>query len=294
MAEFQLPKEKVTITPIPRGSSMIKDETHVGYFMYPNTEASYVLPRELSGNWVKCLNKAEQEFLEKELGANLSFNKDNKYWSKRHVHIKRTEELLRAGINLDISTPDGYLDYKILSVQPVFAPSWEERNAKPLEYRFAITREGEKLDDDQREADIEQNASEIFTKMKNNKEKLLDFLVRYGSKPDKDSTIEFLRTQTWKIASKFPLKFLEIVSDPDYETKIFLDKALRCHSIKMICRTTYALNYGKGDIIGSTLGLAIAYLKDKANSTTLLEIQARIEGEGKVNTSKKVENTETE
>ena len=282
MAEFKLKEEKVTITPIPRGSSMIKDKEHVGYFMYPNTEASYTLPRDLaSGNWIKCLTKEEQDFLEKELGANLSFNKDNKYWSKRHVHIKRTEELLRGGIELDISTPDGYLDYKILCCQPVFAPSWEDKDKKPLEYRFVVTREGEKLDDDQREADVEQDATERFTKIKNNKEKLIDFLTRFGGKPDKDSSIEFLRTQTWKIASKFPEKFLEIVGDPDYETKIFLDKALRCGAIKMIGRTTYALNYGKGDTIGSTLGLTIAYLKDKANSTTLLEIQARIEGKDK-------------
>lgn len=280
MAEFKLPQEKVTITPIPRGSSMIKDKDHVGYFMYPNTEATTTLPRDIkSGNWIKCLTEDEQKYLEKELGVNLSFNKDNKFWSKRHVHIKRTEELLRSGIAMDISNPDGYLDYKILSVQGYFAPSWEERNSKPMEYRFALTREGEQLSDDQREADIEQEASERFSKIKNNKEKLMDFLVRYGSKPDKDSTIEFLRTQVWKLVSKFPTKFLEIVGDPDYETKIFLDKALRAGAIKMIGRTTYALNYGKGDTIGSTLGLAISYLKDKANSTTLLEIQARIESQ---------------
>jgi hypothetical protein len=282
MAEFKLPNEKVTITPIPRGSSMIKDKDHVGYFMYPNTEASTTLPRDIkSGNWIKCLTEEEQKFLEKELAVNLSFNKDNTFWSKRHVHIKRTEELLRSGIALDISNPDGYLDYKILSVQGYFAPSLEEKNSKPMEYRFALAREGEQTNDDQKEADIEQDATERFTKMKNNKEKLIDFLTRFGGKPDKDSAIEFLRTQTWKIASKFPEKFLEIVSDPDYETKIFLDKALRCGAVKMIGRTTYALNYGKGDTIGSTLGLVISYLKDKANSTTLLEIQARIEGNDK-------------
>jgi predicted CopG family antitoxin len=282
MAEFKLPNEKITITPLPRGSSMIKDKDHVGYFMYPNTEATTVLPRDInSGNWVKCLTEDEQKYLEKELGVNLSFSKNNKFWSNRHVHIKRTEELLRSGIVMDISNPDGYLDYKILSVQGYFAPSWEDRNAKPMEYRFAITKEGEKLDDDQREADIEQEASNKFFKMKNNKESLTDFLIRYGAKPDKDSSIEFLRTQVWKLVTKFPTKFLEIVGDSDYDTKIFLDKALRCNAIKMIGRTTYALNYGKGDTIGSTLGLAISYLKDKANSTTLLEIQARIEGEGK-------------
>jgi hypothetical protein len=277
--EFKLPNEKITITPLPRGSSMINDPKHIGYFMYPNTLASYTLPREMSGNWVKCLTEEEQEFLEKKLGVNLSFNKSNTYWTKRDVRIIRTEELLRSGFPIDISNPDGYLDYKILSVQGCFAPSWDERNSKPLEYKFVIVREGEKLSDDQEEADIEQEASDKFSKMKNNKEKLIDFLIRYGDKPDKDSTIEFLRTNVWKIVKKFPDKFLKTIEDVDYDTKIFLDKALRCSAIKLIGKTTYALNYANNDIIGSTLGLAIAYLKDKANSTTILEIQARIEVE---------------
>lgn len=278
MAEFILPNEKVAAIPLPRGSSMIKDSKHVGYFMYPRTEASFVLPRKLpSGNWVECLTKDERAYLEKELGVNLSFNRGNPYWGTRHVKIKRTEELLSSGFDIDISTPDGYLDWKILTKVPQFAPSWDERN-NSMEYRFALVREGERLKDDYVEATTKQNAFERFAKIKNNKEKLFDFLIRYGIKANKDATIEFLRTEVWKLVDKFPEKFNEIVGDTDYETKIFLDKALRCGAVKLIGKTTYALGYGKEDIIGSTLGLAIIYLKDKRNSTTLMEIQARIEG----------------
>lgn len=289
-----LPKEKVTAIPLPRGSSMITDPKHVGYFMYPRTEASYVLPRQLpSGNWVECLTKAEREYLEKELGVNLSFNRGNPYWGTRHVKIKRTEELLIKGFDLDISTPDGYLDYKILTKVPQFAPSWDERN-NSMEYRFALVKEGERLSEEYADATAKQDAFEKFSKLKNNKEKLFDFLVRYGLRPDKDSTIEFLRTEVWKLVDKFPEKFNEIVGDTDYETKIFLDKALRCGAIKLIGKTTYALGYGKEDIIGSTLGLAIIYLKDKRNSTTLMEIQARIEGKEFKKEKEKTKDTESE
>jgi hypothetical protein len=277
MAVFKLPNEKVTITPIARGSSMIKDPTHVGYFMYPNTEFSVVLPRKLSdGSWVECLDEDERKFLETQLKADLSFRKDNKYWSKRHIIIKRTEELLRVGYEIDLSTPDGYLDFKILSVNPRIAPSWDKRNDS-MEYKFAIVRHGEKLVEDQTAADAKMDAFDSYSKIKNNKEALIDFLVRFGKKPDENSSLEFLRTQVWKIVDSTPEKFTIIVSDPDYEMKTFIDKALSAGALKVQGRTTYTLGYGNEDVIGRTMKDAILYLKDKKNNVTLLEIQGHIE-----------------
>jgi hypothetical protein len=277
---FELPKEgtKITITPIPRGSSMIKDPTHVGYFMYPNTEFSCILPRRLSdGAWVKCLTEAEQKFLEEKLKADLSFRKDNKFWSNRHIIIKRTEELLLSGFDLDISNPDGYLDYKIMSVNPKFAPSWDKRNDS-LEYRFALVSKGEKLSEDNAKEEVKMTAYDLYSKIKNNKEALTDFLVRFG-KPniDKNSPIEFVRNEVFKVVDTTPSKFVEILGDVDYEMKTFIDKALSSGGLKMQGRTTYTLGYGSEDVIGRTLKDAILYLKDKLNNITYLELQARIE-----------------
>jgi len=273
--EFKLKDDIITVIPIPRGNSMIKDPNHVGYFMYPDTSASFVLPRRMNGNWAECLTLDEKEYLEKELNVDLSFSRNNNFWASRHVKINRTPELLINGIEIDISTPDGYLDYKILAAHPVFAPSWDERHNP--EYRFALIKRGEKLEEEFEEASIKQNAFLKFNEIKNNKEGLLDFLIRYGKRPGKDQSLEYLRTEVWKIVDILPKEFMKVVGDSNYETKVFIDKALRSGGMIMKGRNTYCLGYGSEDVLGRTLEETILYLKDKKNQTIYLEIQARIE-----------------
>lgn len=278
--EFKLPmKGLVKLTPIPRGSAMIKDPNHVGYFMYPNTEATFTLPRYISNNtWVKCLDEEEQLFLEKELKEDLSFRKDNIFWTKRRVKISRTDSLLKSGFPIDISTPDGYLDYKILSVQPTICKSWDERNDTP-EYKFALVTEGEIMDSEISSADIKQECFEHFSKIKNSHKQLLDFLAMFGGNKlaDKTHTVDFLRTEVWKILDKTPEKYKKVIDDINYETKVFINDCLSVGALKMSGRTTYCLGYGSEDVIGRTLQDTVDYLKDKKNSLAIMELQARID-----------------
>lgn len=279
--EFKLPNETITITPIPRGNSMIKDEKHVGYFMYPNTEYTCTLPRDQkTGNWVECLTKAEQEFLSRELNANLSFSKSNSYWKKRIVRIKRTEDLIKLGYKMDISKADEYLDFKILSAQSTIANSWDDRY-NSLEYKFAIVRSGEKEKEDSARTKIKEEAFDAYKEMKHDKSKLVDYLVRTGRKVDSNSDIDFIRSQVFNVVDNDPKEFVSIVLDPDYDMKVFIDKSLTSGGLVMDGRTTYRLGYGNGDVIGRTLKDAILYLKDKKNQTIYLELQARIENNKK-------------
>jgi hypothetical protein len=275
---FQLPRKGIIkVMPIPRGSAMIKDPNHVGYFMYPNTEATYTLPRYASNNtWVKCLTDEEIEFLEKELKEDLSFRKDNPYWTKRKVKIKRTDALLANGFSIDISNADGYLDYKVLSVQPTICDGWEKRNDTP-EYRFALVTEGEIMNSEIDSADIEQECFEHFTKIKNSHKQLMNFLLMFGNKADKTHTVDFLRTEAWKIMKNSPKKYKKVIDDPNYETKVFINDCMTAGALKLQGRTTYTLGYGSEDVIGRTLLDTVLYLKDKKNSATILELEARIE-----------------
>lgn len=278
--EFKLPiRGTIKVMPIARGSAMIKDPKHVGYFMYPDTEATCTLPRYASNNtWYKCLTDEEQEFLQKELKEDLSFRKDNIFWTKRIVKIKRTDSLLSNGYTIDISNPDGYLDYKILAAQSWICDSWEKRNDTP-EYRFALVTEDEIQDSEISSADIKQACFEHFNKIKNSHKQLLDFLAMFGGKKaaDKTHTIEFLRKEVWKILDNTPDKYKKIIDDPNYETKVFINDCLSAGALKIINRTTYALGYGSEDIIGRTLQDSLSYLNDKRNSATILELQARID-----------------
>lgn len=281
---FTLPLKKVIVKPIPRGSSMIQDPDHVGYFMYPETEASYILPRSLAnGNWIQCLTKEEQMFLEEELKVDLSFRKDNFFWSNRRVSIKRTDRLLAEGEPLDISTPDGYLDYKILLAQAAICGSWNKRNDK-AEYKFAIIEEDEIQDQEISEAELKEECFEHYVKIKASKKKLYDFLVMFGKKPHKDSALEFLKAEVYKVLDEKPISYKKIIDDKNYETKVFINDALTAGGLKLAhgTKSTYTLGYGSEDVIGRTLDDTINFLKDKKNSSFVLEIQARIENAEKV------------
>lgn len=275
---FRLPNKgtMITLTPIKRGSAMIKDPEHIGYFKYPDTELSYILPRNINnGNWIECLTKDEQIFLGEELDADLSFRKDNTFWSERRVKIRCTQEVIKMGYRLDISTPDGYLDYKILCKQGVICKSWDERE-NSMEYQFALVSDGEILDSGVETANIKQTAFEYFSKIKNGRKKLFDFLMVYGNKPDPYTSIDYLRTQVWNIVDTAPNKFMKIVEDPDFEIKATINDYMTSGALKLDGRTTYKLGYGSEDIIGRTLKDAISYLRDKRNSATLLELNARL------------------
>lgn len=275
---FRLPKlgTFITLTPIKRGSAMIKDPEHIGYFKYPDTEISHILPRNINnGNWIPCLTTDEQEFLEEELNVDLSFRKDNIYWSERRVKVRCTPELIKNGLKMDISTADGYLDYKILSKQGTICDSWDKRFDN-MEYQFALVADGEILDSAVETANIKQEVFEYFSKIKNGRKKLYDVLTVYGKKPEPTTSIDYLRTEVWNIVDTVPAKFMKIVQDPDFEMKASISDYLTSGALKLEGRTTYKLGYGSEDVIGRTLKDAINYLKDRKNSATILELDARL------------------
>ena len=274
---FKLPKKTITIKPIERGNQMIKNPEHVGYFMYPDTEITLILPRKLSNNsWKECMTEEERKFVENELKEDLSFRANNKFWSTRKIKIKKTESLMRTGQKLDLSNIDDYIDYCILKVQPIVSPSWEER-LDSAEYRFALVEDGEVLHKGTKTADTKLKAFEVFTKMQHSKEKLVKFLQVFGKNVDINQSLEFLRSEVYNIVDLTPSKFVDVIEEPNYESKAFIYEAMRYKGLKVTSRNTYCLNFGQEDVIGRTLQDAIDYIKDAKNSNIILEIQAIID-----------------
>ena len=120
------------------------------------------------------------------------------------------------------------------------APSWEERHDRG-EYKFALVAEDEIVESKARAADKRKEAYIFLGKVEGSQKKMRDFLRVYGKKVSQNASPDFLKGEIDSLIEE-PVslsKVLDIINDPDYEMKLFLEDAVDCGAVKKRSKKYY-------------------------------------------------------
>jgi hypothetical protein len=274
--QFELPRKKVRIVPIKRPTAFIPDETHQASFLAPRAKNVFVMPYLRNGQMMNILTDEEKEFFEDSERSHLHFKsgdlsvhkKVDNYWSDFTVELGKDVE------TLDLSNPMDYFKYKFLTKLPQIANSKEESKRKAT-YKYYLIDEDEEIIMEAEEASLEEEFWSLVSEVKKDRIKMINILTLFGKKVSDNSSDNFLLTELRKIGkrSKESMKtFIDTVNDPNFDIKIFIDKAV---NVRAISRqgNQYFLD---GERIASSTDQLIKYLQEGENQDQYMLIEDRI------------------
>jgi hypothetical protein len=290
---FSLPRKKVIVKPIlDRARGAIKDPKHEAYFLFGESTVQYSVPRDSKGNLMFPLTLEEKEFFEDKsksnmnfepgdlspYGLNIKFAGDNKkprnFWATREAKVTLTKN----DLHLDLSNPADYLKYKILLAnKDEIAPSAEERLRKAT-YRFMIVEENYETSVKSNKFETSRRAMKAYDKIENDSEKLRNVLIALNKSVAKSTKIEFLRGAIEAEIESDPAKFLAVVDDINFDTKMLIVSAVNAGIIRKSNHKYFSKSGEPLALAGEINDLkgAINYLNSPANQEYYMHIQASL------------------
>lgn len=277
---FTLPNKTVKVKFINRKRGMasgkwVTPDHAISGGMLNTATKSIPTPLQKNNTLANVLTNEEKKFLEgpEGLNMNLSVYSNSKFWEERKV-------ILRKGDNiLDLSDPIDYIDYKILLAnKSLIAPSWEDRNKK-LTYWFAIVEDGEEEKLNRKVFNYKKKAFKLYSKIEDNKDILRGIIKIINKKPiSKQTRLDFLQGEVEKIIDNTPEKFVSLVEDSNYETKILLSHAEDA-GVVIVQNKRYMTSDGielayDGEL--ASFDNAVKYLSDPANKELLDIIKVKV------------------
>lgn len=275
---FSLPNETVEIRYIKKQRGLIVDPKHVAFGgMLEGAYRTYPPKKLRNGNYANVLTDIEKEYLERALALPISglsvYNKgDNNYWDR--VKIKLGKE----GTFFDLNDPEQYIYFKVIeSYSDEVAPNVSSIDTKQT-YRFVIIRKDDEARESLKKFDVTKEAYKLIGKIEDNREQLMDFLRVVGIRVAEDTTLEWMSNEVSKMVVNDPKKFVSLLKDPSYQTKVLLFKAL--HSGDIIKKgSTYESKDGEKLAEPgkqATLGNVIEYLESNINQEFRLMLMSKL------------------
>jgi len=222
---FTLPNEIVTVRYIHRNSGMAanvaKDHVISGG-MLSNAIRSFCAPVQRNNTVKNILTKEEKDYLESVTGLDLSVYGD--FWSTFYVKLRKDD----AGNILDLNNPMDFMALKVLESlsKDDIALNWESRYAKQT-YQFAITRQNEEMAENKKKYDAKKEAFKLYGKIEDDKDKLLNVYKLLVNKPiSKDTSLLWLQGKVEAIIDTEPKKFLGVVNDKAFYTKMLIQEGI--------------------------------------------------------------------
>lgn len=273
----------VKVLPVKRSSDWLQENSDSA-FMNSGAKIEYVVPRhQRTGQLIDPLSDltdTEKDTVARQLGfkdgQSLNINiipEKNNFWINKPVNIDRN------GKFLDLSNVGDFILYKILEVNlEAIAPSWEERFDKGT-YKFAFVFEAEEAKLKNVKIDTKKEAYMQFGRIDGSVKKLSNFMWIYyltnkeGKRLPNNPDLDFLRGEVGRIIEEKPGEFLAIITDPDFETKALIQKAIN-HGL--IQREGMMFKVFGEDIKNTLEGL-INYLKDERNNNVRISLIGKIE-----------------
>lgn len=291
-----LKNKKITIKPLVRTDGFITAADKTGATGFEETKKLWTLPNKEDGSYLDFLNPEEQEAFEIMLGfpqGSLGFyihdakKRSESFWTAKKFSLKISPE----GVTLDLSKPLDFLKYKLALAlgEKYIAPSWNQRYDRG-EYLFVILEEDVMQHEELKKGELQKNAWIKFGSIETSNKKLADVLRLAGKNvaANQMNNHDFLTNEVMKFINETdnkiggPKKFLEILEDPSYETKVLIQDAVKAGSLVIVERkpkTTYGFPGGEriGDILDT-----LKYLEDPMNADIKLKISAQVKAaEGK-------------
>jgi len=272
---FTLPKEKVQVRYVKKQTGFIVNPSHVA-FGGKLEGAVDTLPAKMerSGKYAEVLTKEEQRGLEELLVVKpgyLSIHKpEDNFWDT--IQIKLDKE----GIFLDLSKPFDFINYKVLlTYDDLVSPSIMETRLK-RSYKWEIIRRKDIDTSESKEVNYNRSAYKHFGKIEDSNEQLAGIIRVLTGKSVAASDNDWLVKEVGKLVEKDPKRFVEVIEDPDYKLKLFIEKAISRKEIKK-SRGKYSTKDGidlceEGEV--PNLTNSISFLKNIKNQEIKLAIEA--------------------
>jgi hypothetical protein len=215
----------------------------------------------------------QKEFFEKELGVNLNptLKAEENFWrTDRRGRVVMTKEGTTLNLNLSLDM----LKYLILIAnKSLVSPSYEDRTLKAT-YEFMIVDESKVTTKKLAEASIKADAFIKYAEITNSKKATIGFIKSLGRTIPATASEEWIKNEVLNIADSNPAYFLEIVTHPQYNERIFVQEAVEAGAIIRKGEKRYTLDNGAelGDMTD-----VINYLLNPDNQEVKLRIKAKID-----------------
>ena len=228
-----LRKERIIVKHVPKTTGIITDKKHILYGgMAENAIRSFVVPMNGNG-YVNFLTQDEQTCLENVMGLSQGTlnpqKREDNYWSETNPNGVNRVYLNRQDNYLDLSIPEDYIKYKILLANKnVIASSERELQDKPKPtYQFVVIREGAEDNTVSTKLNNKKQAWIEVGKIQDDVDKMRVVLSQLQNKPISPTTkVGFLQKQLLELVDVDTTKFLKIVTDKYFGTRVTIQKAI--------------------------------------------------------------------
>jgi len=276
---FKLPNKQVTVKYIKRRKGMaagehITNDHVISGGMLINSTKRFTVPMQRNGGLANILTKEEKDYLEGSdalRGANLSIYSD--FWRDFYVTLRKEDN------QFDMSRPMEFIQVKLLqALKDHVAPSWDQRNDKQS-YQFVIVNEGEEFKETKRKYDSKKEAFKLYGKVEDDKDQLIGILKLITNKPiSAGSKLDWIQGQVEEFIDNSPSKFVELMKDSSFATKILINKGIEAGVIVKKSNkysTVDGLSLCEADE-NPTFDNAVRYLDNNKNQEIRSLVEAKI------------------
>ena len=254
--------------------------------MIDGAKITFTVPRRPTGQFVNVLTDDEKDFLENIMGLEpntMSIYKKEEinFWSDANPNGINKVILEKRNNFLDLSTPEGYIKYKILLANSDrICKSVQELQDRPKEtYRYVLVSESTEADLAESQLTTTQQCWMEYGKISNNKEVLAYLVEKYLKRPFTvgTSTLIQLQTKVYEYIQNQPKMFLANVTDKHLMTHVLIKRAID----RGVITTKNNLLYYRKDNLPlcnngqeATKSVAAAFLDEPKNQDLKLAIES--------------------
>jgi len=218
-----------------------------------------------TGNVITGLTKEEAKEIEEELNypaGTLAYN--SPFWDEYQIRLMNAE----GEFNLDLA--EDRLKYLVLKPQKKVAKGLAElyTNANA---EYVMYSDEDEAKEQNVKFDIEVESMVELGKLYSSLEDMRNVLTIYGQRADTIS-LDVAKSLLIKQVKLNPKKFLEIVKDPDFKSKIFIHDLTK---VGILGKKGSAYTFD-GEVIAYSLDDMINYSKKKENSNIILAMKSQL------------------
>lgn len=276
-----LRKELVYVRLIKKKIEWITNPNHpLSDGMVDGATATYTVPKLKNGELKNPLTTAEKDFLEDYMGLEpnaLSIHKrpiSENFWINRQVIVQK------VGTVLDLSTPMGYINWKILLMNSdAICPSLEDLKLLPkATYKFVLVSDREQYTVTSENVTNKSKCWKEYLKIENKPSVLKSILESMtGQVVGGDVQLEYLQDRVSSLIEDNSREFLKVITDPLLEFKVLLKDAVEENVVELRGDYYYYNNTplcGKNE--NPTTTVAAKYISNPRNQELLFSIQGKL------------------
>lgn len=270
--EFSLPNKVIRVVPHIKRTAFIPDVNHVASFLAPRAKKIYVTPIDASTQrFKKVLTDEEEAFLSEKLGRSLSiYDRVDNYWATRQVILGKEP------IELHLNDPVDFIKYKILLANTLeICPDKRQLRAK-LTYKYYLEDLAEQAFIDAEQADLEEEAWDLFGEIKKDRTKMIDFLRVAGYSINETESDKFFVSEIRNRFLKGNMEqikfFYDTLNSPDFDIEVLIQKGLK-HRVIVRDRNRFLI---QGEQVATSKDGLVAFFKDDKYQDTRLLVEEQI------------------